>query len=400
MQRANKTQFDTQSILNEVDLVVQKGLNEILKDYIDKYNLYHQTYIGVLNLPAVKELHLSAINVDNNERTHPEMDSYVKNECHDLNANVRSELIEVIGNITKEYMEGEIKNLEKTVLTNFQSFTSSNNLMIQKMLLHFEYMKEEIKEIRRELSERKQIVDLSNCHDNEDQPSSYKTVVIKEEKENIILNIDETEENTQEEVQDEEDQVEDEEEEDDEVEDDEELVEDEEEEDDEVEDDEVEDDEVEEEEDQVEKEEEDQVEKEEEEDQVEKEEEDQVEEEEEELVEDEEDEEEEDEEEEDEEDEEDEEEEDQVEKEEEDQVEKEKEELVEEEDQVDTEAEDEEEEDEEEEDFFEVEIGDKSYCTSNEVNGFIYELTDDGDVGEKVGVYKNSVATFFQKIKK
>ena len=67
-------------------------------------------------------------------------------------------------------------------------------------------------------------------------------------------------------------------------------------------------------------------------------------------------------------------------------------------DDIETEASEEEEEEEEEEDeeeLFEIEIDDTSYCTNNEDNGFIYELTTDGDVGEKVGYLKEGEPFFY-----
>ncbi len=51
--------------------------------------------------------------------------------------------------------------------------------------------------------------------------------------------------------------------------------------------------------------------------------------------------------------------------------------------------------DEEEEEFIEIDIDDVTYCTNNEENGFIYELTDDGDVGEKVGYLKDGEPFFY-----
>jgi hypothetical protein len=49
----------------------------------------------------------------------------------------------------------------------------------------------------------------------------------------------------------------------------------------------------------------------------------------------------------------------------------------------------------EEEELFEIEIDDVTYCTNNDENGFIYELSEDGDVGEKVGYFKDSEPFFY-----
>jgi len=53
------------------------------------------------------------------------------------------------------------------------------------------------------------------------------------------------------------------------------------------------------------------------------------------------------------------------------------------------------EEEEEEEELIEIDIDDVTYCTNNEENGFIYELTEDGDVGDKVGYLKDGEPFFY-----
>jgi hypothetical protein len=51
--------------------------------------------------------------------------------------------------------------------------------------------------------------------------------------------------------------------------------------------------------------------------------------------------------------------------------------------------------DEEEEELFEIDIDDVTYCTNNEENGFIYQLSEDGDVGTKVGYFKDGEPFFY-----
>ena len=74
-------------------------------------------------------------------------------------------------------------------------------------------------------------------------------------------------------------------------------------------------------------------------------------------------------------------------------------ETEEEEEEVETEEEEEEEEEkkeeEEEEELVEIEIDDITYCTNDEENGFIYELSEEGEVGEKVGYLKEGEPFFY-----
>ena len=49
------------------------------------------------------------------------------------------------------------------------------------------------------------------------------------------------------------------------------------------------------------------------------------------------------------------------------------------------------EEEEVEEEYLEITINGVSYCTCDQENGSIYELTEDGDIGAVKGVYKNGI---------
>ena len=50
---------------------------------------------------------------------------------------------------------------------------------------------------------------------------------------------------------------------------------------------------------------------------------------------------------------------------------------------------------EDEEEIFEIDIDDKTYCTNNDENGFIWELTEDGEQGNKVGYFKEGEPFFY-----
>ena len=51
---------------------------------------------------------------------------------------------------------------------------------------------------------------------------------------------------------------------------------------------------------------------------------------------------------------------------------------------------------EEEEELFEIEIDEITYCTSDEENGIIYEIDKEGDVGKKVGYLKDGEPFFYE----
>jgi hypothetical protein len=53
-------------------------------------------------------------------------------------------------------------------------------------------------------------------------------------------------------------------------------------------------------------------------------------------------------------------------------------------------------EEEDDGELFEIEIDDKTYCTNDDQNGFIWELTEDGEQGEKIGYLKDGDAYFYE----
>ena len=44
---------------------------------------------------------------------------------------------------------------------------------------------------------------------------------------------------------------------------------------------------------------------------------------------------------------------------------------------------------------FEIEIDDVTYCTNDDENGFIWELTEEGEQGNKVGYFKEGEPFFY-----
>ena len=51
---------------------------------------------------------------------------------------------------------------------------------------------------------------------------------------------------------------------------------------------------------------------------------------------------------------------------------------------------------EDEEDIFEIDIGNKTYCTNDEKNGKIYNLIND-EIGNEVGFFKNGKPVFIEQ---
>ena len=345
--------FNTEELLNNLNIIIQSSLNILVKDFVEKYKIYEETHKGVLNLPSIKKL-LTIYNKEVNVISDSESES---------ENNEEPPIFVSIKEMTEDLVDEKIKIFEQTMINSFQVFTSTNSMISQKMLSHIETLNNEIKDLKQTIQNMKpHIIDLTRdseeLHVQMEIKQIVDEVIIKEEikeeiceKENIVLHIveeeTESDEEATQEVHSEESEDEETKEEDaDSEEEIEEEVEDEEVEDNEVED-EVEDEEVEDNEDEDEEHQEVHAE------------------------------------------------------------ESESEAEVEEVPQatanqdIETEAEaeesDSEEEEQEEDDneLFEIEIEDVTYCTNDEENGIIYELTEEGEAGKKVGFLKDGEATFY-----
>jgi len=336
MNKNKIAEFNTEPLVLEIENVIKKGLKTILKDYMDRYELLEKTHKQIMRLPSV-------VNELNNN-SDSESDSESEEELSDKTMFVS------IKDMTHDLVREEIGNVEKR-LDKIEKKYESIVPILDKILNKIQLLNEDVKEFKN--NENKTI----GVEDNYIKPP-IKTILIQPSivttsvNENIKFEIKETE--TKSDIEEEQDEVE--------VEED--TVEEE------VEEEEVEEEEVEEEVEEEQDEEEQDEEEQDEEDKVEV-----VE-----LVED------------------------KVEVVElvEDKVEEEA------EDDVETEASEEEEEEEEpedveviseniqeEEELTIITIDDIDYCTNDEENGFIYELNEEGEQGDKIGYLKDGEPFFY-----
>jgi len=337
--------FNTEPLLNELNTVIQTGMKKLLGNYITNYKLYEETHNCIMNLPSVKREIAKKFEVDETYDDLPELisissdeDSEEHDDCFKNYCNTG------IKNIIYDNLNKPIK-----IITDFNDNKKESDIMLilindlLKEKKEVELFNKQQEETYKKIIETcdKEIEDLKNQINNcVKQSLDYDLTSDKQEKENIILHIEEKSDLELDlESDEEESDVEESDEEEEDVEEEEKVESDEEEE------------KVESEEEDVESEEEDVEETELSEDEVETEEEKKVE------------------------------------------SEEEKTELS--EDEVETEEEkDEDEDEEEEEELIEIEIDGVTYCTENEDNGFIYVLDKDGNVGETTGYLKNGEPFF------
>lgn len=327
--------FNTEELLNNLNIIIQSSLNILIKDFVEKYKIYEETHKGVLNLPSVKKL-LTIYNKEVNVISDSESES---------ENNEEPPIFVSIKEMTEDLVEEKIKFFEQTMINSFQVFTSTNSMISQKMLSHIETLNNEIKDLKQTIQNMKPpMIDLTHEPEELQVQMVIKhikqivdEVIIKEEiceKENIVLQIveeeSESDEEATQEVHSEECEDEEEETKEEDADSEEEIEE------------------------EVEEEEHQELHAEETESEAEVEEEPQV-------------------------------------------ISNEDIETEAEAEESDSEEEEQEPEQQEEDDneLFEIEIEDVTYCTNDEENGIIYELTEEGEAGKKVGFLKDGEATFY-----
>ena len=186
--------FDTEELLNNVNIIIQNGLNNLLKDFVEKHKIYEETHQGVLNLPSVKKLTAFArqeVNVIPDYDSDSNSDSENNDESPTMFVSIKE--------MAEGLVDDKIKMFEQTMFNSFQVFTSTNTIMVRKMLSQIESLNNELKELKQIIeSNIKPVIDLT--HDVEELQVQKEIkqivdeVVIKEEtqeKENIVLKIDE-----------------------------------------------------------------------------------------------------------------------------------------------------------------------------------------------------------------
>jgi hypothetical protein len=353
MRELKNVSFDTKPLMNDIEKVIEKGLNDILYNFMERYKLLENTHQQIMKLPSVT---VELGNVQNH-------DNY---ECEQIDRNI-------IGN--KMFCEQVIPRLDEMERKYEQILP-----ILSKLVEKISFLNDEIKDLRKsDVNVHDTVVEKVVFINNIEKSSVVKT----SENENIEIHFEEKNIVSEEELSDDDNENEDEETslsislkqvtEEKEIQKEQEEV-----------------DKGQEKEEDEEEEEQEEVEEEEEQEEVDKEEQEEVEEEEEQEEVEEEEEQEEVEEEEEQEEQKEQVDEEEVQKE---QVDEEDEQEVKDEASIETETKEEEE--EEEEEIFEIEIDDVTYCTNDDENGFIWELTEDGEQGNKVGYFKEGEPLFY-----
>ena len=235
--------FNTDPLLNDLNKVIQNGLNNLLRNYIDNYKLYEETHNCIMNLPSVKreiakknepdEIYadlpdLISISSDSDEDSVEYLSNYyMKKDCAETERMLCGNLYKPIYNdkeeetdtilcmkktlndLLKEKEEKEEiykKNIENydneiTELKNKINMLIEDNQqkhilfykqkeLYENMVTEYNKVIDDLKSVNNVSIEQSLVYDLTHLDDDENiinEPSQEVVVEIKQEKENIIL---------------------------------------------------------------------------------------------------------------------------------------------------------------------------------------------------------------------
>lgn len=201
-QENNNFKFNVDILMNDVNNVIQTGINNLLKDFITNYKLYEETHNCIMNLPSVKR-EISKMNyVDENYDDLPDLISMSSN-----NDSFKYDTVNYT-RIPVEY-ESEQDSDQESDDTLLCMRKVANQLLKEKEETIYLYEKEkffyneiiekcykQIENLKNEIDELKKCIKQPLVCDLTTESSEEVIVEIKQEKENIILHIEEnTDEN-------------------------------------------------------------------------------------------------------------------------------------------------------------------------------------------------------------
>ena len=166
----NENNFNIEPLVFEIENIIKKGVNTILKDYMNRYDLLEKTHSQIMRLPSV----LNELN---------------KNDYSESDEEDDKSAFVSIKDMTHTLVCAEIGNVEKKMEKKFNSLVP----ILDKILGKIQTLSETVKELQ-DNKNNKIYTDVKDFIENKNKL----LIVKKSENENIKLNIviDDEEENT------------------------------------------------------------------------------------------------------------------------------------------------------------------------------------------------------------
>jgi len=149
--------FNTEPLLNDINKIINKGLNEVFKDFLDEYKLYKKTYEGLLKLTS---------NLNPHNNNDDDDDDITVEEPFKKNLNFEC------------IIEKKVEKISKELNNKLELFMNANYKLTSDLILKVENCVNEVKSIK-------------NIKDYDLTVVKIKEEPNVSEKENIVLKIEE-----------------------------------------------------------------------------------------------------------------------------------------------------------------------------------------------------------------
>ena len=141
MQESKINSFNTEPLVIEIENVIKKGLNTILKDYMSRYELLEQTHNQIMNLPSVRNELNKHPYEESDEESDEEDDVPISVSIKDMTQNMISEEIGAV--------EKRLDRMEKK----YELLVP----ILDKILCKIQSLNDDMKSVKSEKNESKQL---------------------------------------------------------------------------------------------------------------------------------------------------------------------------------------------------------------------------------------------------
>ena len=137
--------FDTTESLKEIDFVIQKEVNKLLKKFTKQFIVYEETHKSVMNIPSVKSLILNSdkvvYDIDSQDEVKDAKIKELEQKINSLMGEVEVLQLELLKHKSEEHIslkidEKEIASSEADVEKQYEKITVPNETTTKKIILN------------------------------------------------------------------------------------------------------------------------------------------------------------------------------------------------------------------------------------------------------------------------
>ena len=115
-------EFNTEPIIIEMNKTLTKGLNDLLANHLERYNLLEKTHEGIMDLPSVRK-HLSLRQINESESA-ASLNTHVMSSAHKIpdenKMNAESDIVNLVKKIRQSILDGNFEEFKNSFLEKYK----------------------------------------------------------------------------------------------------------------------------------------------------------------------------------------------------------------------------------------------------------------------------------------